>query len=290
MTVGVDAIRDLRERTGAGIVECKKALSESGGDVDGAITVLRKKGAAMAGKKAGREAKDGLVGAAISADGKTGALLEINCETDFVARNEQFQTLVKHLTQDVLAKQPGGLDAFLAQKFKDTDLTVKETVVEAVAKIGENIQVRRLALLASEGDGAVTSYIHMGGKIGVLIEVSASPSAATGTESFKTLSKDLTMQIAARPPQFVRREEVPQELLDKEKEIIEAQIGNKPANVLDKIISGKIEKFYSDSCLVDQPFVKDEGLKIKDVVAAVAKETGAEIEVRRFARFQLGEA
>lgn len=262
-------VKELREITGAGMMDCKKALVECEGDKDKAIDYLREKGIAKAAKKAGRIASEGVVAAA--SDGNTACIVEINSETDFVAKNENFQTLVKKIAEHIVACKPADMDALNASKMDGK--TVAEVMTEAVASIGEKLSLRRFEVYTTE-DGKLATYIHMGGKIGVIVELSG------GDE---TLGKDVAMQIAAAKPQCIGRDDVDQEALAHEREVLRKQAleEGKPEKIVEKMVDGRINKYYKEVCLVEQEFVKDSDKTIKDILAGV--------EVRRFARFEMGE-
>lgn len=262
-------VKELREITGAGMMDCKKALVECEGDKDKAIDYLREKGIAKAAKKAGRIASEGVVAAA--SDGKTACIVEINSETDFVAKNENFQALVKKIAEHIVACKPADMDALNASQMDGK--TVAEVMTEAVASIGEKLSLRRFEVYTTE-DGKLATYIHMGGKIGVIVELSG------GDE---TLGKDVAMQIAAAKPQCIGREDVDQEALAHEREVLRKQAleEGKPEKIVEKMVDGRINKYYKEVCLVEQEFVKDSDKTIKDILAGV--------EVRRFARFEMGE-
>ena len=260
------------------MLDCKKALEETGGNMEDAVDFLRKKGLAAAAKKAGRAATEGLVAAMIAADGKSGSLLEVNSETDFVAKNDKFQAFVGDIAAHVLAAAPKDVDGLFAQPFvKDAAKNVQTVLNEAIAVIGENLQIRRFARF--ESAGLVGSYIHAGGKIGVLVEVA-------GNGDLAPLAKDIAMHIAAAAPQYVKRDEVPADVLEREKEIYRAKAREtgKPENIIEKIIEGQIGKFYAEICLLEQTFVKDTDKTIQQVL----KEAGG-ATVNRFERFVLGE-
>lgn len=280
MSVSAQAVKELREKTGAGMMDCQRALVEAGGDLEEAIKILRKKGLAAAAKKAGRVAKDGLVAIAVSADGKKAGMVELNCETDFVARTEQYQSLVKSLAEQAMNEAVADAAALAARPFvADPSHTVAEVIASHIATIGENIVLSR-ALHWDAGEGMkLGSYLHMGGKIGVLVEVSDFANEET--------VKDIAMQVAAAEPRFVDPASVPGEVIREEKEIAKAQAAaaGKPEAVQEKIAEGKLAKFYEQVCLVEQPFVKDPNRKVKDVLAERGK-----VVVARFARFRLGEA
>ena len=264
-------VKELREITGAGMMDCKKALVECEGDKDKAIDYLREKGIAKAAKKAGRIASEGVVAAAVTADGKTACIVEINSETDFVAKNENFQNLVKKIAEHIVACKPADMDALNASQMDGK--TVADVMTEAVASIGEKLSLRRFEVYTTE-DGQLATYIHMGGKIGVIVELSG------GDE---TLGKDVAMQIAAAKPQCIGRDDVDQEALAHEREVLRKQAleEGKPEKIVEKMVDGRINKYYKEVCLVEQEFVKDSDKTIKDILAGV--------EVRRFARFEMGE-
>ncbi len=268
------AVGQLRKMTNAGLMDCKKALTESKGDLDAAVDILRAKGAASAAKKAGRDANEGLIVTHIADGAKTGAIAEVNCETDFVARNESFVEFCADVAKKIAANPSVDLE---------TDR------VAAVAKISENIQIARSKVITIEGNGIVGSYIHTGGKVGVLVEVGTGKQETTDAPAFKQLVRDITLQIAAAQPHVVSRESVPADIIDKEKEIASEQFKDKPAAAIENILKGKIEKFYQTYCLVDQGFVKDGEISVKNHIASVAKELGDTVEIRSFVRFQVGE-
>ena len=289
MAISTEDIKLLRESTGAGVLDCKKALQETDGDIDQAIEFLRKKGLAAATKKASREANDGLVSAHISADSKIGVLVEVNCETDFVARTEDFQNFVAALVQQV-ATQPdvANVEALLAAPFiKNNSKTVGEQLTEIIAKLGENVVVRRIARFDLGGDGMLDSYIHTGGRVGVLVDVAG---GSPDNSKFVKLVHDVALQIAAAAPRYVSPKDVPVEAIEAEKNIYRAQLveDKKPDNIKERIIDGKLKKWYGEVVLIEQPFVKDNDLTIAQLLEKYSKELGSDIEVRRFARFELG--
>ncbi|MCL4302360.1 MAG: elongation factor Ts [Anaerolineae bacterium] len=289
MAITTEDIKLLRESTGAGVLDCKKALQETGGDVDQAIEFLRKKGLAAASKKASREANEGLVSAYISPDGKTGVLVEVNCETDFVARTEDFQKFVAGVVQQVASRpELANLEALLAAPFiGDSSKTVAEKLTETIAKLGENMVIRRVARFDLTGDGLLDSYIHTGGRVGVLVEVAGGSAADS---KLAGLVHDLALQIAAASPRYVSQADVPAEAIEAEKNIYRAQLAEdkKPDNIKERIIEGKLKKWYEEIVLREQPFVKDADLTIAKLLERHSKELGNEVEVRRFARFELG--
>jgi elongation factor Ts len=280
-------IKQLREMTGAGILDCKKALNESGGDVDQAVEYLRKKGLAAAAKKTSREANDGLVEAAVSQDGQIGAMVEINCETDFVARTENFKSFVNSVTRQVLTQEINSVEALLAAPFMDNPSnTIADQVTETIAKLGENIQVRHLARFVRQGPGLIDSYIHFGGRVGVLVEVGG---GEANKGQLGELAHDLALHIAAASPRYLSEADIPAEALAAEQEIFRAQLAseNKPDNIKERIIEGKIKKWYSEVTLLNQEFVKDPDLTISQLLEKAGRNLG-QISVRRFARFELG--
>lgn len=281
-------VQALREKTGVGMMDCKKALVESDGDMDKAIDILREKGLASAAKKAGRVAAEGVVAA--YSDATCGALVEINCETDFVAKGEPFVALANKVAKTVVAAKPADVDALLKAKAVDSDKTVEEEVQEVFLALRENMKVRRFAL----AEGHVSTYIHAGGTVGVMITFDTDDATAAKPE-FDVMGKDVAMQVAAMNPSYLDEASVPAEVLAKEKSILIAQMkedpkmANKPEQVLAKIVDGKIGKYYKENCLLDQAFVKDGDLSVAQYVAKVAKELGADIKVTGFVRYAKGE-
>lgn len=268
-------VKDLREKTGAGMMDCKKVLTETDGDIEKAIDLLHKRGIAKAAKKSDRIAAEGIVAAYVAEDAKTGSVVEVNSETDFVGKNEEFRSFVSDIAEQIAKENPANMEELLSQKFlKDNSKTVQEVLTEKIATIGENITIRRFARFAS--NGLVEKYIHGDGKIGVLVELENG-----NTE----LAKDICMQIAAARPEYLDRESVPQERVEKEMEILKVQAMNegKPAEIAEKMVQGRIGKFYGEICLVEQPFVKDPDIKISKLLES----KGA--KVVRFARFEKGE-
>ena len=288
MSITAADVKALREKTGAGMMDCKKALTEVGGDQDKAVEHLRKQGLASAGKKAGRIAAEGAVVAEVSSDAKTGALLELNCETDFVGKTEDFTNLAKSLTELVRDQNPSDLKEFLALSFGTG--TVDNLVQASIAKIGEKITPRRFVRYEVD-KGVVHSYIHGGGSIGVLLALEVSDESIVSSDKFKELFADLAMHIAAAAPTYLKREEVPTSETDKEIDIYKEQLRKegKPEEMLEKISQGKINKYYQEVCLLEQPFVKETKLKIKQLLQNVGKELGADISIPSFSRFVLGE-
>ena len=283
-------VKELRDKTNAGMMDCKAALSEADGDMEEAATILRKKGIAGADKKSARAAKEGVIASRIDSESKSGTLIEVNCETDFVAKNENFQKAVEQLLDHIAqSEKVDTVEALYAQKFAGGGDTVEEFVKSKIAEMGENMVVPRFANYSVGGEGVVASYIHMQGKVGVLIEAGCASAGVAQNDSFRTLVKDITLHIAASSPVCVTRDEVPEELVEKEKEIYREQMKDKPANVIDKILSGKIDKYYSGVCLLEQAFVKDPDKTIGDLLKEKAAELGEEVTVRRFTRYAVGE-
>lgn len=270
-------------------MECKNALKETEGDIAAAIKYLRERGDLKAAKKADRAAKEGVVAAQISEDGKSGILVEVNCETDFVARNENFQAFVDEVASTVAASDAQDLEAALA--LPKGDQTLEGYIKTKVLELGENLQFRRFERLNVSGEGAVASYIHLGGKVGVLIAVNAEKAESASNDAFRDLVKDLTLHIAASAPAGLGREDISADLVEAEKDIFRKQMEgqNKPADILEKIISGKLGKFYSEHCLLEQGFVKDPDTTVQGLLEAQGKEVGDTLAIDRFVRFQLGE-
>ncbi len=286
MAVSMTDVKKLREMTGAGMLDCKKALEEAEGDIEKAKEILRVKGLAKAEKKASRETKEGLVRVSVSEDKKKGAMIELNCETDFVARNEEFQALADGILDHVLSleenanKEGEGTDILGQQYIKEPSKKVEEVIKEAVAKIGENIRLSRYCRY--DTDDYVHSYLHGGGRIGVLLEFSA-PGI---DDNVMRVVQDVAMQIAAMRPEFVSVETIPPEALEREKNILKEQAKQegKPDHILEKIVQGKLKKFYQEKVLLEQAFIKDD----KKSVGQFIKESGTGVEIKRFCRFELG--
>ncbi len=272
--ITAELVKQLREKTGAGMMDCKKVLTETDGDMEKAAELLRERGIAKAAKKSGRVAAEGLVSTYVSTDKKVGSIVEVNAETDFVAKNDEFVAFVNDVAEIIATKAPADIEALLETDYKETGKKVKEVLTEKIATIGENMTIRRFERF--ESNGLVESYIHGGGKIAVLVDC-----AKGETE----LAKDVCMQIAAARPEYLNREAVPQDRVAKEMEILKAQAMNegKPAEIAEKMVQGRIGKFYSEICLLDQEFVKDSSMKVGDLI----KSKGAEIV--EFARFEKGE-
>jgi elongation factor Ts len=283
--ITADQVKKLRDQTGAGMMECKAALTEADGDFESANTILRKRGLATAAKKAGRATSEGLIGCRLSPDRSAGILVEVNCESDFVARTDDFQQLI----QDVLTEIEKAGDRATEEWLTDPKGPVHTRVAASIGKLGENMATPRFVRYA--GRGYVGQYIHMGGKIGVQVEFAGVTPEAAGRPEFATLVKEIAMQVAAASPSYVSRAAVPVELLEKEKAIYRAQMENsgKPANVLDKIVEGKLGSFYAQVVLPDQPSIRDPKMTVAEVLAAASKTLGAAVTVSRFARLRVGE-
>ena len=292
MAITAAMVKELREMTGAGMMDCKKALTETNGDMDAAVEFLRKNGQAKAEKKAGRIAAEGLCTVALQGD-QVAAVVEVNSETDFVAKNETFREFVQAVAEQAVASDAKNMDEFLAESWKaDTSKTVKEALVEKVAVIGENLNIRRFEKVTAE-NGCVVSYIHGGGRIGVLVEADTD----VVNDEIKTCLKNVAMQVAAMSPKYVSREEVSEEYMEHEKEILLAQAKKeneesnkpKPDNIIEKMIVGRLNKELKEICLLDQVYVQDGDLTVAKYVEKVAKETGANLSVKKFVRFETGE-
>ncbi len=285
MAISAAEVKKLRDQTGAGMMDCKAALEEANGNVEEANTILRKKGLASAAKKAGRATSEGLIGHAVTADNSGGVLVEVNCESDFVARTDDFQQLLKDIITEINAKGDAADVAWL----QAPNGPVYPLVAAAIAKLGENMAVPRFVRYA--GQGYVGQYIHLGGKLGVQVEFSGVTPEIAAKDEFGALVKEVAMQIAAASPAYAARTEVPADLLEKEKAIYRGQMEGtgKPANVIDKIVEGKLGSFYSQVVLVDQPSIREPKLSVADVIAAANKSFGASIAVTRFARLKVGE-
>lgn len=282
-------VNELRKKTNVGMMECKKALTETNGDIDAAVTYLRERGMMKAAAKADREATEGIIAARLSADGKTGILLEVNCETDFVSRNESYVKFVDQIADTLAASSAKTLEDALAEKIED--LTVEDFIKAKTLELGENIRLRKFERFDLQDGGAIAQYIHMGGKVGVLLEVSASSGETAVKEGFRDLVKDITLHIAAAAPKGLSREEISEEQIEAEKNIYRAQLAaeGKPAEMIEKIVMGKIGKFFAEAVLLEQAFVKDPETTIKKLVEQTGKDLGDSLVVKRFVRFGLGE-
>ena len=287
MAVTASMVKELREMTGAGMMDCKKALNETNGNMDEAIEYLRKNGQAKAEKKAGRIAAEGIVMAEVK-DDKAAAIVEVNSETDFVAKNADFQAYVKAVVNQALTTKAANMDEFMAEAWnEDAAKTVKDVLTEKIAVIGENLNIRRFEKVETEG--CVVSYIHGGGRIGVLVEADTD----VVNDEIKACLKNVAMQVAAMSPKYVSRDEVDQDFLEHEKEILLAQAKkenpNKPDNIIEKMIIGRLNKEMKEICLLDQVYVQDSDLTVAKYVEKVAKGNGANVAVKKFVRFETGE-
>lgn len=279
-------VKELREKTGCGMMDCKKALTESDGDMSKAIDFLREKGLAAATKKSGRIAAEGVAMAYVNDKSDVGVAIEVNAETDFVAKNAEFQSFVKLCGDTVMKNNPSDVDELLKIKPEGNNLTIGELLQDKILTIGENIKVRRFKRF----EGVVSAYVHAGGKIGVMVNFDAEKDIVS-SEKFKSLAKDIAMQVAAANPLYLDIDSVPAETVEHEKKILKEQIVNdgKPDNIAEKIVQGRIGKFYKEICLLEQIFVKDSDVTVKQHIENVAKEIGKQIKVRSFVRFEKGE-
>ena len=283
-------VKQLREKTAAGMMECKTALVEAKGDLAEAEVVLRKRGLASAAKKATRSTKQGLIGVQITADGKAGALIEVNCESDFVARTEEFQQMVANLGQQVIAESPASVEALKAAVYAaDPTFTVEALIKAKIAKVGENMNIPRF--VRRSATGILGSYVHPGSQLAVLVDLTSNKPETTKADAFKELLHDVAMQVAAADPRFVRREEVTDAFLQQERDIqrSRALAEGKPEKIVDKVIEGRMSKYYEEVCLLDQPFIKDNAVSISQHLLAKGKELGDTLDVAAFVRFKVGE-
>lgn len=283
--ISAKVVKELRERTGAGMMDCKKALTKTDGDIEKAIEFLREKGLAAAAKKAGRVAAEGVVKTALSDDNKTAAIVEVNCETDFVAENDQFKGFVDKICAIIMSNDVTTVEELEAVKF-DEDNTVKAALTDLIATLGENMTIRRFKKFSVE-KGALQTYIHGGGRIGVVVKVECD----SDSEVLAQIGKELCMQIAAANPLFLTEADVDQESINKEKEIYRVQALNegKPEKIVEKMVEGRIKKYYKEVCLMDQVWVKDGDKTITKFVEEKAKEVGSPISVTEFVRYERGE-
>lgn len=291
MNITAVMVKELRELTGAGMMDCKKALNTTEGDMDKAVEFLREKGLAAAEKKSGRIAAEGMVDTFISEDGKVAAIVEVNSETDFVAKNDKFRGYVADVVKQVASSNAANLDAFLEEPWAlDTALTVKEQLSSMISIIGENMNIRRFEKVVST-DGFVESYIHGGGRIGILIEMDTT----VNNDATKEAAKNIAMQIAAMSPKYISEADIPAEFIAHEKEIIKAQIMNdesnskKPENIIEKMLEGRFKKELKEICLLNQVYVKDGDISVEQYLANVSKEVGAPVAIKSFVRFETGE-
>ncbi len=307
--ISAQLVKQLRERTGAGMMECKKALQETNGNVPEAEVVLRKRGIAGASKKESRTTKQGLISSFIKDDGKLGVLVEVNCESDFVARTEDFQSLASDIAAHIAETRPKVVrveevteaertnfkkhEALYEQKFtKDQHGTVAEFVKAKIAKLGENINISRFVLYQVNGNGVIGQYVHAGAQIGVLIEVDTKSPDSSTKEELKTLVRDMAMQVAAANPQFVSKEDVPASMLETERGIQRERALNegKPEKMVEKIAEGRMSKFYEEVCLLEQPFIRENSISVNELIRTAASKLGETIKVARFVRYKVGDA
>ena len=284
MSITAAMVSELRKKTGAGMMDCKKALTETAGNMDEAVDFLRKKGLSAAAKKSGRVAAEGMV--VVASEGAVGALVEVNAETDFVAKNDAFKAFAAGIGQVVLENEVADVDALKDLAYPETGRSVAEELTHQIATIGENMDIRRFAR-ADAGQGVVSAYVHGAGKIGVLVALQTESTDAKVEE----LGKQIAMHVAAAAPQYLQRDDVPSEIVEKEKDImrVKAIDSGKPENIVEKIIIGQINKYFGEVCLLEQAFVIDPDQKVGKVVDALAKELGTEIKLSRYERYQLGE-
>jgi len=306
--ISAQLVKQLRDRTGAGMMECKKALQEANGDIEEAVAILRKRGIAAATKKETRSTKQGLIAAHMNGDGKLGVLVEVNCESDFVARTEDFQTLVSDVATHIAETKPKYVrveevteaeranfkahEALYEQKFtRDQNTTISDLVKTKIAKLGENISISRFVIYELPGSGAINNYIHTGGQIGVLLEVSTTKDDTSGKEEFKTLTRDVAMQIAAIPSQYISKDKVPADVLEKERKIQRERViaEGKPEKMAEKIAEGRMAKFYEEVCLLEQPFIRENTVSVGELMRTVSQKLGDNVQVSRFVRFKVGD-
>jgi elongation factor Ts len=283
-------VKELRERTGAGMMECKAALKEANGDSAEAEVVLRKRGIASAGKKATRSTKQGKIDALLSEGNHLGVLVEVNCESDFVARTDDFGALAADIAAQVASSEPADVAALLGQPYaKDASMKIEDLLKSKIAKVGENMSIARFARYSTTG--RIESYIHHGAQLGVLIELGCTPESIAANEEVAELGRDLAMQIAAADPRYIRREDVKQEDIDKEKDIQRARAlaEGKPEKIVDKVVDGRMGKFYEEICLLEQPFIKENSIKVDELVKQKANKAGGTVNVVRFVRFKVGD-
>jgi elongation factor Ts len=285
--ITADQVKTLRDKTGAGMMECKAALSEANGNLDEAVTILRKRGVATAAKRSGRTTSEGLVATRLAADGRVGVIAEINCESDFVARTEDFQTLVTHVIDALLAPEAGTDPNSVIVPGSP----IAHEVTATITKTGENITISRVGRLDA-GDGLLGTYIHLGGKIGVLLRLTGVPAGKGSSEDVTTLLKELAMHIAAAAPQYATRESIPADVIEAEKAVYRAQMENsgKPPAVIDKIVEGKLGSYYGQFVLPEQPTIRDPKVTVKQMLEATSKSIGGTLTVTQFLRYKVGES
>ena len=282
-------VKELRDKTSAPMMDCKKVLTETNGDIDASIKLLRERGIMKSAKMSDRAANEGVITSRINAEATSGLLLEVNCETDFVSKNESFQAFVGDIADALAASQAADHESALAHHHGEH--SIEDTIKSKVGEVGENLQFRKYVRYDAAPGGVVASYIHLGGKVGVLIEVGTTKPETKGTDSFKELIKDLTLHIAACAPKGLSRDDIPQAVVDNELDIFRVRLEaeGKPANIIENILKGQIGKFFAESCFLEQGFVKDADVKISTLLEAKGKDLGDTLTVTRFVRFGLGE-
>jgi elongation factor Ts len=285
-------VKELREQTGAGVLDCKKALEATDGNFDEAAQYLREKGLVAAAKKASRQANEGLVSVLVDDSGRLGAIVELNCETDFVARTEEFQSLAKVVVKQVAQEADlPDVQALLDQPFiDDQSISIGERLTQLIAKLGENMVVPRFARLERDGNGLIAGYVHPGSRIGVLVDVSAAREDVARSDAFGDLVHDLALQVAAAAPEFLSPDDVPEPTVEAERAVYWAQLAedNKPDDIKERIVTGKLKKWYEQNCLLRQPFVKGDSLTISDLITQKSRELGETLTIERFVRYELG--
>ncbi len=282
-------VKELRDKTNAGMMDCKKVLTETNGDIEASIKLLRERGIAKAGAKSDREANEGIIAARVNDSSEIGILFEVNCETDFVSKNENFQAFVAEIG-DILATSDAK-DHAEALAVSHNDSSLEDFVKAKVVELGENLQLRKFVRYDAAPGGVVASYIHLGGKVGVLLEVGTTKPETSSKPEFQELVKDLTLHIAASAPKGLSRDDIPQDIVDAEKEIFRVRLieQGKPENIIDNIIKGQIGKFFAESCFLEQGFVKDPDITVSQLLEQKSKNLGENLSVTRFVRFGLGE-
>lgn len=292
MAINTEMIKELRTATGAGVLDCKKALEATDGDFDKAVDYLREKGLAAAAKKASREASEGLVNVLVDENGRVGAIVEVNCETDFVARTDDFQALVYALIRQVAQETDASdVPALLDRPFiEDQSVTVGERLTQLIAKLGENMVLRRFDRIQRDGHGLIEGYVHPGSRIGVMVHLSSEGEDVVNSPAFQELVHDLALQVAAAAPQYISVEDVPESVVEAERADYQAQLveDEKPDHIKERIVSGRLDKWYEEICLFRQPFIKDDSLSIGDLIAQKSKELGVPLIIEQFVRYELG--
>ncbi len=292
MAISTEMIKELRQATAAGVLDCKKALEATHGDFDKAVEYLQEKGLAVAAKKADREANDGLVNVLVDESGRAGAIVEVNCETDFVARTDDFQAFVEAIVKQVSQEADvTEISALLNLPFiEDQSVTVGERLTRLIAKLGENIVLRRVARIKRDGSGLVEGYVHPGSRIGVIVLVTAGNEDAARSTTFRELVHDLALQIAAVAPQYISPDDVPESIVEAERAGYWAQLAedNKPDQIKERIVSGKLDKWYEQTCLLRQPFIKDDTLRVSDLIEQKSAGLGTPLVIDQFVRYELG--